>query len=190
MGDWEVTTDSTCLSDRSVHLNSLERNKKVALIQRYYEILGDGEVKKTPQDAEVLATKYANKREFAQLVVSWNANTAFVSSMTYKVMETRNYNWPSGFRWQLKMLFGSPIGATMFAPTLLNQFTCEHTHPLRIALILVVILWNSMCTRSDESRSPEYSTCLTKGPLTQHQKFRGVGPRAEKMVHAVWLQVW
>ncbi len=69
MGDWEVTTDSTCLSDRSVHLNSLERNKKVALIQRYYEILGDGEVKKTPQDAEVLATKYANKREFAQLVV-------------------------------------------------------------------------------------------------------------------------
>lgn len=98
MGDWEVTTDSTCLSDRSVHLNSLERNKKVALIQRYYEILGDGEVKKTPQDAEVLATKYANKREFAQLVVSWNANTAFVSSMTYKVMETRNYNWPSGFR--------------------------------------------------------------------------------------------
>ncbi len=69
MGDWEVTTDSTCLSDRSVQLNALERSKKVALIQRYYETLGDGEAKKTPQDAEVLATKYANKREFAQLVI-------------------------------------------------------------------------------------------------------------------------
>jgi hypothetical protein len=46
MGDWEVTTDSTCLSDRSVQLNALERSKKVALIQRYYETLGDGEAKK------------------------------------------------------------------------------------------------------------------------------------------------
>ena len=67
MGDWEVTTDSTCLSDRSVQLNSLDMTKKVGLIQRYYDALG--EAKKTPQDAEVLAKKYANKREFAQLVV-------------------------------------------------------------------------------------------------------------------------
>jgi hypothetical protein len=67
VGDWEVTTDSTCLSDRSVQLNSLEMTKKVSLIQRYYDALGVA--KKTPQDAEVLAKKYANKREFAQLVV-------------------------------------------------------------------------------------------------------------------------
>ena len=67
VGDWAVTTDSTCLSNRSEQLNILEMDKKVLLIQRYYEKLNDAN--KTPEQAEALAKKYSNMRQFAQLVV-------------------------------------------------------------------------------------------------------------------------
>jgi hypothetical protein len=67
MGDWASSTDSTCLSDRSDQLNALDMSDKIGLIRRFYSTLNDG--KKTSQEAEALATKYSNKRQFAQLVV-------------------------------------------------------------------------------------------------------------------------
>jgi hypothetical protein len=71
MGDWASSTDSTCLSDRSERLNALDISDKIGLIHRFYNTLNNNDVaaKKTAQEAEALATKYSNKRQFAQLVV-------------------------------------------------------------------------------------------------------------------------
>ncbi len=66
-GDWAYTTDSTCLSDRSVKLNALDMDEKVRLIHHFYKHLGD--TGKTKDQVESLTKKYAYKREFAQLVI-------------------------------------------------------------------------------------------------------------------------
>lgn len=66
-GDWAYTTDSTCLSDRSVKLNALGIDKKVGLIHQFYTNLGD--TMKTNDQVEALTKKYADRREFAQLVM-------------------------------------------------------------------------------------------------------------------------
>lgn len=67
MGDWSVTTDSMCLSERSEKLNALNVKEKVEMITKFYGVIEDA--KKTPEEAEKLTTKYAGRREFAQLVV-------------------------------------------------------------------------------------------------------------------------
>ena len=65
-GDWAYTTDSTCLSHRSMQLNALDLDEKVDLIQQFYAKLDD--VMKSDDQVEALTKKYANKREFAKLV--------------------------------------------------------------------------------------------------------------------------
>lgn len=66
-GDWAYTTDSTCLSDRSIQLNALASEAKVGLMQKFYANRSDA--RKTNDQIEALTKKYANKRQFAQLVV-------------------------------------------------------------------------------------------------------------------------
>mmetsp|Transcript_15190 Transcript_15190/g.21493 ORF Transcript_15190/g.21493 Transcript_15190/m.21493 type:complete len:128 (-) Transcript_15190:537-920(-) len=62
-GDWEVTTDSTCLSSRSENLNALTIDQRVKLIQTFYTQQAAG---KSPEEAKALVEKY--ERSFAKLV--------------------------------------------------------------------------------------------------------------------------
>jgi hypothetical protein len=67
VGDWAVTTDSTCLSKRSQTLNGLTEQDRIALIVTFYQrVLPDNE-KKSPGEVEKLVAKY--ERKFAQLVL-------------------------------------------------------------------------------------------------------------------------
>eukprot|EP00549_Striatella_unipunctata_P002740 CAMPEP_0118706928 /NCGR_PEP_ID=MMETSP0800-20121206/20879_1 /TAXON_ID=210618 ORGANISM="Striatella unipunctata, Strain CCMP2910" /NCGR_SAMPLE_ID=MMETSP0800 /ASSEMBLY_ACC=CAM_ASM_000638 /LENGTH=110 /DNA_ID=CAMNT_0006609615 /DNA_START=101 /DNA_END=433 /DNA_ORIENTATION=- len=72
VGDWSVTTDSTCLSKRSQRLEDLSDDKKVNLIVGYYASLSltsqsSSSSNKTPQEAKELALKH--RYNFAKLVV-------------------------------------------------------------------------------------------------------------------------
>ena len=68
MGDWAVTTDSTCLSERSVELNTLSKQDRLALIYNFYKNLPVDESKrKSRQDVQALVDKYAHDA-FAHLV--------------------------------------------------------------------------------------------------------------------------
>lgn len=66
-GDWEVTTDSTCLSPRSQKLNEMDPEQQILLIQSFYATKVNDDKKKSPQDAKALAEKYL-RTAFAQLV--------------------------------------------------------------------------------------------------------------------------
>jgi hypothetical protein len=67
LGDWSLTTDSTCLSDRSMEMNSKALEQQVALVQRYYQRVAHG--KKSLNEIETLTRKYSMKGEFARLVI-------------------------------------------------------------------------------------------------------------------------
>lgn len=64
-GDWAVTSDSTCLSERSETLNALSSEEKIQLVQQFYQ-KEIHESPKTQEEAEALARKYS--RNFANLV--------------------------------------------------------------------------------------------------------------------------
>jgi hypothetical protein len=70
MGDWAITTDSTCLSERSAQLEALSRDEKLALLVQFYGNSNDDRVveskRKSPQQVETLLNK--NSRSFAKLV--------------------------------------------------------------------------------------------------------------------------
>jgi hypothetical protein len=67
LGDWSITTDSTCLSKRSMEMNSKPFEQQVALVQRYYDRVAFG--KKSLNEIEDLTKKYSIKGEFARMVV-------------------------------------------------------------------------------------------------------------------------
>ena len=66
MGDWAVTTDSTCLSKRSEALEKLSKDKKRALIETYYTEKVPPESRKTLEEVQKILGKYS--RSFLKLV--------------------------------------------------------------------------------------------------------------------------
>lgn len=64
-GDWEVTTDSTCLSKRSIALDNLTDGWRLRLIVHYYGRL-EKKNGKTPQEIRELVER--NSRSFSKLV--------------------------------------------------------------------------------------------------------------------------
>mmetsp|Transcript_12522 Transcript_12522/g.15092 ORF Transcript_12522/g.15092 Transcript_12522/m.15092 type:complete len:98 (+) Transcript_12522:1-294(+) len=67
-GDWEVTTDSTCLSSRSESLNALSVEERITLLQTFYRQreTKNGFAYNSPEEAKALVEKY--ERSFAKLV--------------------------------------------------------------------------------------------------------------------------
>ncbi|CAB9517176.1 expressed unknown protein [Seminavis robusta] len=65
-GNWAVTTDSTCLSERSVLLEALPREEKLDLLVQFYSNLHFEERRKSKEEVEKLFDK--NSRSFAKLV--------------------------------------------------------------------------------------------------------------------------
>ena len=68
-GDWAVTTDSTCLSERSVALDAMSTADRVAMIYNFYHQTAHDipdEKRKTRNEAQALVDKHA--RSFAKLV--------------------------------------------------------------------------------------------------------------------------
>jgi hypothetical protein len=65
-GDWAVTTDSTCLSERSIALDDLSKEEKFNMIQTFYAEKVPTDSVKSSEEAQRLVEKYS--RSFAQLV--------------------------------------------------------------------------------------------------------------------------
>jgi hypothetical protein len=67
MGDWAVTTDSTCLSERSARLEALSRDEKLALLVQFYGSVPENK-QKSPEQVEKLLNKNSRSSKFAKLV--------------------------------------------------------------------------------------------------------------------------
>jgi hypothetical protein len=72
-GDWQYTTDSTCLSQKSQHMDvqtkGLTLEEKTALVEEFYSSLSykeDEETTKTKEEITKIAHKY--RHEFPKLV--------------------------------------------------------------------------------------------------------------------------
>jgi len=66
MGDWEITTDSACLTERSEALEALSTKEKLELVRRFYSSRVPKHARKAPEEADALVSK--NRRSFAKLV--------------------------------------------------------------------------------------------------------------------------
>jgi len=65
-GDWSVTTDSTCLSERSEAFHALNQHERRQLIEDfYYKVLG--ETTKHAEDIRRIVSKY--NTNFGELVL-------------------------------------------------------------------------------------------------------------------------
>ena len=66
-GDWAVTTDSHCLSERSAELNALSKDDKLAMLKDFYDNKAPPQNRRST--AEVFALYEKNSRMFAKLVM-------------------------------------------------------------------------------------------------------------------------
>ena len=88
-GDWAITTDSTCLSERSVQLQALSRQEQLDLLVNFYtsdKIPADKH--KSLQQVEILFNK--NRRSFAKLVT--RIETAYKTSMVGSIIPEKQPN--------------------------------------------------------------------------------------------------
>jgi hypothetical protein len=79
LGDWAVTTDSACLSKRSVHLNALRASEKMAVLRKIYANQIPGA--KSDEEITGLAEKYIRRDEFAQLIVRLERKYKIIASL-------------------------------------------------------------------------------------------------------------
>ena len=66
-GDWAVTTDSTCLSNRSKHLEQMSRDEKIRLLKDFYDNKVPPKHRKSTSEVVKLYEKFS--RSFPKLVV-------------------------------------------------------------------------------------------------------------------------
>jgi transketolase len=71
-GDWQYTTDSTCLSQKSQHIDvqtkGLTLEEKTALVEEFYSSLNNKDEETTKTNEEITKITHKYRHEFPKLV--------------------------------------------------------------------------------------------------------------------------